>query len=138
MTRVRAWRPRSGRSIARPCRGSAPCPHSSNGTRTFPSCQSCLPRLAPPMAFSRRPELEMVMLALHDLQRLFKDGLLADDEETILAHVAGDGLDPQARLAIYRHHVLTTLTTTLESAFPVLCRLGDKRFFGYAPAAFSR
>ncbi len=79
------------------------------------------------MAFSRRPELEMVMLALHDLQRLFKDGLLADDEETILAHVAGDGLDPQARLAIYRHHVLTTLTTTLESAFPVVCQLVDKR-----------
>jgi len=90
------------------------------------------------MACSRRPELEMVMLALHDLQRLFKDGLLADDEETILAHVAGDGLDPQARLAIYRHHVLTTLTTTLESAFPVVCRLVDKRFFAYSADAFIR
>jgi len=90
------------------------------------------------MACSRRPELEMVMLALHDLQRLFKDGLLADDEETLLAHVAGDGLDPQARLAIYRHHVLTTLTTTLESAFPVVCRLVDKRFFAYSADAFIR
>ena len=90
------------------------------------------------MACSRRPELEMVMLALHDLQRVFKDGLLADDKETVLAHIAGDGLDPRARLAIYRHHVLTTLTATLESAFPVVCQLVDKRFFAYAADAFIR
>jgi hypothetical protein len=78
------------------------------------------------------------MPALRDLQRLFKDGLLADDEETILAHVAGDGLDPRARLVIYRHHVLKTLTSTLESAFPVVCQLVDKRFFAYAADAFIR
>jgi hypothetical protein len=90
------------------------------------------------MACSRRPELEVVMLALHDLQRVFKDGLLADDEETVLAHIAGDGLDPRARLALYRHHVLTTLTATLESAFPVVCQLVDKRFFAYAADAFIR
>jgi len=78
------------------------------------------------------------MPALHDLQRVFKDSLLADDEETVLAHVAGDGLDPQARLAIYRHHVLTTLTSTLESAFPVVCQLVDKRFFAYGADAFIR
>ncbi len=78
------------------------------------------------------------MLALHDLQRVFKDGLLADDEETVLAHIAGDGLDPRARLALYRHHVLTTLTATLESAFPVVCQLVDKRFFAYAADAFIR
>src|SRR5260370_25436740 len=90
------------------------------------------------MAGSRRPELEVVMLALHDLQRVFKDGLLADDEETVLAYIAGDGLDPRARLALYRHHVLTTLTATLESAFPVVCQLVDKRFFAYASDAFIR
>src|SRR5712691_3165156 len=138
MITARAWRRRSGRSIARPCRGSARCPRSSNGTRIFPSCRSCLPRLEQPMACSRRPELGVVMLALHDLQRVFKDGLLADDKETVLAHIAGDGLDPRARLAIYRHHVLTTLTATLESAFPVVCRLVDKRFFAYAADAFIR
>jgi len=90
------------------------------------------------MACSRRPELEVVVLALHDLQRVFKDGLLADDKETVLAHIAGDGLDPRARLAIYRHHVLTALTATLESAFPVVCKLVDKRFFAYAADAFIR
>src|SRR5712692_9940696 len=138
MITARVWRPRSGRSIARPYRGSAPCPRSSNGTRTFPSCRSCLPRLEQPMACSRRPELEVVMLALHDLQRVFKDGLLADDEEAVLAYIAGEGLDPRARLAIYRHHVLTTLTATLESAFPVVCKLVDKRFFAYAADVFVR
>ena len=90
------------------------------------------------MACSGRPDLEMVMLALHNLQRVFKDGLLADDEEAVLAHIAGDGLDPRARLATYRHHVLTTLTATLESAFPVVCQLVDKRFFAYAADAFIR
>jgi hypothetical protein len=90
------------------------------------------------MACSRRPELEMIMLALHEMQRVFKDGLLAGDEATVLAHIAGDGFDPRARLAIYRHHVLTTLTATLESAFPVVCRLVDKRFFAYAADAFIR
>jgi hypothetical protein len=78
------------------------------------------------------------MPALRDLQRLFTDGLLADDEETVLAHIAGDGLDPRARLAIYRHHVLTTLTTTLASAFPVVCQLVDKRFFAHAADASIR
>jgi len=78
------------------------------------------------------------MLALHDLQRVFKDGLLADDKETVLAHITGDGLDPRARLAIYRYHVLTTLTATLESAFPVVCQLVDKRFFAYAADTFIR
>ena len=38
----------------------------------------------------------------------------------------GDGLAPAARLAIYRHHVLTTLTAALESAYPVVVRLVDR------------
>jgi hypothetical protein len=78
------------------------------------------------------------MPALHELQAIFTDGLLAGDEEAVLAHIAGDGLDPRARLGIYRHHVLTTLTAALAATYPVICRLVDPRFFGYAADAYIR
>lgn len=78
------------------------------------------------------------MPALHDLQVLFKEGLLAAEEGAIVDLVAGDGLEPRARLAIYRHHVLATLTATLEATFPVVCRLVDRRFFAYLADGFIR
>ena len=49
-----------------------------------------------------------------------------------------DGLAPEARLEIYRHHVLTTLTSALEATFPVICRLVDRRFFAYAADTYVR
>jgi len=76
------------------------------------------------------------MPALRELQLAFKDGLLGGDEEAAVAQIEGDGLDPRARLAVYRHHVLTTLTAVLETAYPVVCRLVDRRFFAYAADAF--
>jgi hypothetical protein len=50
----------------------------------------------------------------------------------------GDGLAPEARLALYRHHVLTTLTEVLQAAYPVVCRLVEARFFAYAADQFIR
>src|SRR5262245_31968392 len=77
------------------------------------------------------------MPSLREVQARFAEGLLGDD--TVIADlVAGDGLEPRARLAVYRHHVLTTLTAALEAAFPVVCRLVDGRFFAYAADAFIR
>ena len=78
------------------------------------------------------------MLALRELQARFTDSLFATEDPTLLDLVDGDGLDARARLAVYRHHVLTTLTATLEAAYPVVCRLVDRRFFGYAADAFVR
>ena|SRR5437773_2005120 len=78
------------------------------------------------------------MPALRELQTLFKASLLAGDEEAVIQQIEGDGLDPRARLAVYRHHILTTLTAVLESAYPVVCRLVDRRFFAYAADAFIR
>ncbi len=76
------------------------------------------------------------MHALRELQLAFKDGLLGGDAEAAVAQIEGDGLDPRARLAVYRHHVFTTLTAALEAAYPVVCRLVDRRFFAYAADAF--
>jgi Putative DNA-binding domain len=52
--------------------------------------------------------------------------------------ILGDGLLPAARLAIYRHHVFTTLTEALQATFPVVARLVDERFFAYAADRYIR
>jgi hypothetical protein len=74
---------------------------------------------------------------LGELQASFKRALLQDDHRLASA-VPGDGLAPEARLAIYRHHVFTTLTEVLKAAYPVVCRLVDERFFAYAADQYIR
>jgi len=78
------------------------------------------------------------MPTLHEIQDLFREALLDDPEPKLVDLVERDGLDPRARLAIYRHHVFITLTATLEAAFPVVCQLVDRRFFAYVADAFIR
>jgi hypothetical protein len=50
----------------------------------------------------------------------------------IATAIAPDGIDPAARLRIYRNHALATLEAALKTVFPVVCRLVDERFFAYA------
>jgi hypothetical protein len=76
------------------------------------------------------------MIALRDLQAAFGRALQGEPEPALLEEIAGDGLPPGARLAIYRHHVRTTLTDVLATAYPVVRRLVDPRFFGYAADQF--
>ena len=71
------------------------------------------------------------MPTLAELQRDMRDALLGDGARAA-REVVPDGLAPDARLAIYRHHVLTSLTAALEATFPVVVRLVDPRFFGFA------
>ena len=78
------------------------------------------------------------MPALHDLQSAFMQTMFGADNPTLLQAVVGDGLPPAARLQIYQHHVLTTLTDALQATFPVICRLVDARFFRYAADAYLR
>lgn len=80
------------------------------------------------------------MPALRELQASVRDAILGEPGEghPALAAVAADGLGAAARLAIYRHHVLSSLTAVLESAFPAVCRLVDRRFFAYAADRFVR
>ena len=78
------------------------------------------------------------MSSLSELQAGFRAALLADDERDVAADIMPDRLGVAARLAVYRHHVLTTLTRTLESTFPVVCRLVDRRFFGWLADRFIR
>jgi hypothetical protein len=78
------------------------------------------------------------MASLHELQHAMRAALLGGDVGPALEHVRGDGLDPGARVALYRHHVVTTLTAALEATFPVVCRLVDRRFFAYAADGYIR
>jgi hypothetical protein len=74
---------------------------------------------------------------LNELQALFTRALLQDDD-TVAGAIQGDGLAPEARATIYRHHVFITLTEVLKVAYPVVCRLVDERFFAYAAAQYIR
>jgi hypothetical protein len=76
--------------------------------------------------------------SLRELERDLRAALLGGDDGPARAAVQGDGLDPGARLGIYRHHVTTTLTAALQATFPVVCRLVDERFFAYAADRFIR
>jgi len=90
------------------------------------------------MAFSWRLSERRDMPTLRESQDLFRDALLGEPASKLVDLVESDGLDPRARLAVYRHHVFITLTATLESAFPVVCQLVDRRFFAYVADAFIR
>ena len=78
------------------------------------------------------------MLALHELQAAFRSAMFAPESSPLLETIVGDGLPPAARLQIYRHHVLTSLTDVLQTTFPVVCRLVDARFFRYMADAYMR
>ena len=78
------------------------------------------------------------MPTLRDLQSAFRAAMLGGDAAAVEAAVQPDGLDVAARLTIYRHHVFTSLTTVLETTFPVVVRLVDPRFFRYATDRFVR
>jgi hypothetical protein len=76
------------------------------------------------------------MSALRDLQAGFRDALLGDHAALAPGTIAADGLPADARLALYRHHVTTTLTDALRATYPVVCRLVGDGFFAYAAARF--
>jgi hypothetical protein len=76
--------------------------------------------------------------ALGELQAEFRAALLGGDAHAAVQAVRSDGLPAAARLAIYRHHVVTTLTAALESTYPVVARLVDARFFRYAADRYIR
>lgn len=78
------------------------------------------------------------MSSLRDLQRGFRAALLSGDEASLAPHVVDDGVAASGRLALYRHHVFASLTAALEATYPVVCRLVDRRFFGWVADRYIR
>ncbi len=50
--------------------------------------------------------------------------------------IAGDGLDPERRLAIHRHHYVITMIEALGATFPVIKRVLGERVFAQAAQWF--
>jgi hypothetical protein len=73
---------------------------------------------------------------LQDLQYGVGRAVLGGDQDSIVAAIRGDGLDPAQRLNIYRNHYSTSLGEALKATFPVVCRVLDPRFFAYAASEF--
>ncbi|HEX3178017.1 MAG TPA: DNA-binding domain-containing protein [Methylomirabilota bacterium] len=71
------------------------------------------------------------MPPLRELERRFAAALLDGDERAVVCDIEPDAPGASARLAVYRHHVLASLTAALASTFPVVRRLVDPRFFGW-------
>jgi hypothetical protein len=78
------------------------------------------------------------MSSLRELQAGFRAALLDGDDACVAREIADDGLGASARVAVYRHHVFTSLTAALEATYPVVCRLVDRRFFGWAADRYVR
>ena len=78
------------------------------------------------------------MSLLLELQMRLRRAVLGGDTAEIVTAIQGEGLDPAARVGIYRHHAFATLGDALQTTFPVVCRLVDKRFFAYAAHEYLR
>ena len=78
------------------------------------------------------------MPTLLELQLELRRAVLGGDTGALVGAIRDDGLDPAARVRIYRNHAFATLGAVLERTFPVVCRLVDKRFFAYAAHEYLR
>ena len=78
------------------------------------------------------------MLTLRELQADFARAILHEDARAIADAVVPDGLSPADRIQVYRHHIFASLGEALETTYPVVCRLVDRRFFGFAADAYVR
>lgn len=78
------------------------------------------------------------MPTLLELQIQLRRAVLGGDTTEMVSAIQGDGLDPAARVGIYRNHAFATLGASLRGTFPVVCRLVDSRFFSYATHEYLR
>jgi hypothetical protein len=69
------------------------------------------------------------MLALRDLQAAFAAHLGGADRPDLIGAVTSDAIPAAARLDVYRHHVLESLSAALAATFPTVQALVGPDFF---------
>lgn len=74
--------------------------------------------------------------ALRDLQAAFAAHLAGTERVDLARQVVGDTISAAARLRIYRHHVLSSLSSALASTFPTVGALVGEAFFAGMARAF--
>jgi hypothetical protein len=78
------------------------------------------------------------MPTLLELQLQLRGAVLGEVTPGFVAEIETDRFPAEARLRIYRNHLVTTLNAALQSTYPVVCRLVDRRFFAYAAHEYLR
>ena len=76
------------------------------------------------------------MPTLLDLQHAMYRAIVARDDREAAMHLCADGIDPTARLSIYRNTFLGSLTTALRLSYPAVHRLVGDAFFEGAARIF--
>jgi hypothetical protein len=74
--------------------------------------------------------------SLLDLQRAMRLSLVRREDRDAAAHVLADGIDPAARLGVYRNTFASVLTRALRLSYPAVERLVGAEFFEGAVRAF--
>jgi hypothetical protein len=77
------------------------------------------------------------MPSLLEIQRRMRDAVIANEAIGTLLPLLAGGRDPQARLAIHRHHYQASLSRALLDKFPAVTWLAGKRFATAAAQAFA-
>jgi hypothetical protein len=78
------------------------------------------------------------MPSLLEIQRRMRDAVVANEAAGALLPLLTGGRDPNARLAIHRHHYHASLTRALLDKFPAVSWLAGERFATAAAQAFAR
>jgi hypothetical protein len=76
------------------------------------------------------------MLSLRDFQYSFAANLFGDDSESVIPWIRADGIDPAARLGIYRNNLHEGFRKTLALEYPVIRRLVGSDYFRQLARAF--
>lgn len=76
--------------------------------------------------------------SLHSLQSDFVRWMLGEHTSELAETVAGKGLEPAARLQIYRNIIFNNLTAALRTAYPAVLKLVGEDFFAAAAARYIR
>lgn len=76
--------------------------------------------------------------SLLKLQSEFALWMMGVQESALAETVAGNGLEPEARLKIYRNIVFNNLTAALRTAYPAVLKLVGEEFFDGAVARYVR
>ena len=77
------------------------------------------------------------MLSLHELQRVVRRSMVAQNDIAAARHVVGDGLAPAQRLAVYRNTFDGNLANALRLSYPAVHRLVGADFFEGAARIFA-
>src|SRR4029450_8564106 len=75
---------------------------------------------------------------LRELQGAMAASVLRNTDAPPAAVRPPDGIAFEGRLQVYRNNTFSSLTAALKDSFPVVCRLVDERFFGYAAQEYIR